>query len=217
MLTTVWVAASTKRWLRACRASASRFCITSAVTPHASAAIANRPAASESQPTRTRCAGRRGGGLTGLRAGLAAFAGFDSVRAAALTVAAPWAGRLDSPSAGPAGRTPYDERAASSTAVRRLHRYLRPLQLPRIAHEIHPILGAGCARHPGREDTSAAGRVREGSAELVIDGVGRTAGLRLGARRRPGRRPGAFRWWRRRNGRRVWHLGWLRRVPGRHP
>ncbi|SIP65988.1 exported hypothetical protein [Mycobacterium tuberculosis] len=104
MLTTVWVAASTKRWLRACRASASRFCITSAVTPHASAAIANRPAASESQPTRTRCAGRRGGGLTGLRAGLAAFAGFDSVRAAALTVAAPWAGRLDSPSAGPAGR-----------------------------------------------------------------------------------------------------------------
>src|SRR5258705_8891262 len=73
MLTTVWVAVSTKRWLRACAVSASRLWVTRANRQPASAATTSNPAATETQPTSLRWAGRRGGGRTAV-SGLVDFA-----------------------------------------------------------------------------------------------------------------------------------------------
>src|ERR1700744_2773302 len=67
MLTTICVAVSTKRWLRAWLASSLWSCLISTSRQAVKAAMTTSVAASAIDPTRTRCAGRRGGGLTGLR------------------------------------------------------------------------------------------------------------------------------------------------------
>src|ERR1700758_1054578 len=152
--------------------------------PPATAPIANSAAANEIHPTKTRFGCRRGGGLTGVRLltrlTLGCVVRFGASGTSTRTVAA----SVDSPLAGPAAR---DARRRARCVVSVT---TGPLERPRIEHEVHPILGAGCALGAlvaGRENTSAARRVDEGSGALVVGGIRRTAGLRLRARRRPPR------------------------------